>query len=323
MSYLMCAKITFKAIRNRPEVVIYKPSSVKITRSFKQFTETADVIIPRNVGVFARRKVSDVFAPGDPIAIELGYNGNLYPEFEGYISNVNAGIPVELRCENEMYLLKQGTVSVSLPNATVRQLLQKVAPNYQIDCPDITLGTVRYSQVAPIAILEQLKQKTGLYTYFDGKVLRCGTYGKNDSPVVNIVLERNAIQQGNNVLSKKEVNVRVRAISILTNGQRIEVTVGDKSGTLQILTYVGITAKMELEKAARRDYERIKLGSLDGKLELFGIPRVTHGQRLHIESYANSDINGTYYVDKVEKVFSDHATYRQHIELSEKQASDE
>ena len=322
MSFIMCAKISFKAVRNRPEVVIYKPSSVKIESSFKNFTETAYVVLPRNVGVFAKRKVSDVFVPGDPIIIELGYNGNLYKEFEGYITNVNAGIPVELRCENEMYHLKQGTVSVSLPNATVRQLLQKTAPGYKIDCPDIKLGTVRYSQVAPIKILEQLKQKTGLYTYFDGIVLRCGTYGKNNSPVTNIILERNAIQQGNNVLSKKEVNVRVRAISIVTGGKRIEVTVGDTTGTLQILTYVGITAKMELEKAARRDYERIKLGSLDGKLELFGIPRVTHGQRLHIESYANSDINGTYYADKVEKVFSDHATYRQYVELGDKQASE-
>ena len=48
---------------------------------------------------------------------------------------------------------------------------------------------------------------------------------------------------------------------------------------------------------------------------MFGIPSVVPGMIIRLESDITPEMNGRYYVEKVEKTFSDNATYRQNIEL--------
>lgn len=48
---------------------------------------------------------------------------------------------------------------------------------------------------------------------------------------------------------------------------------------------------------------------------MFGIPVVKHGMSVELESEVTPEMNGTYLVEKVEKTFSDNATYRQKVDL--------
>mgnify|MGYP002509104119 CR=1 FL=1 len=75
-----------------------------------------------------------------------------------------------------------------------------------------------------------------------------------------------------------------------------------------------ITAEV-LEKTAQRIYDNLKKQKYKGGIELFGIPVVKHGMSVELNSEVTPEMNGTYLVEKVEKTFSDNATYRQKVDL--------
>ena len=320
MSYRMCAEIKFPSIRGRDEIKLSIVNSVKIETSWKLLTDTAEIVLPKNIRFLSGKKFDDIFRAGDPVIISLGYNNELYTEFTGYLKKIAVGIPVVLFCEDEMYNLKRSTINVSLKNARLEDLLKVIAPGYEIDCYEgIELGNVRYTSITAAQVLEDIQKKTGLRSYFDGKVLKCGKIyaDQQDVKPIKINLERNAISE-NLQNNTPEYGIKVKAISLLKGGKKIEVEAGDNNGTLQTLTYVGIEAKAALEKIAQKDYKRLKSKGFDGSIELFGIPRVQHGVRIDLESRICKEYNGVYVVDAVTKEFNDNATYRQNVELGNK-----
>ena len=194
----------------------------------------------------------------------------------------------------------------------------KAAAGYEIECPDVQLGAVRFAGVAPINILDTVKKQTGLYSYFDGKKLLCGiVYGDQSGvPVVDINVEKNAVSENLNRKNSTE-EVEIRAISILKNGRKIEVTVGQKGGTSVQRTYVGISVKAELESRAKADLQKYKKQGFDGSVTLFGIPRVEHGMKVRVVSEFYKNMEGTFYVEKTVKKFNS-GGYRQDITLGDK-----
>jgi hypothetical protein len=322
MSYTMRSHIIFGKTERREEVNVYKVTSVTIVSSWKQLTDTADIVLARGVNVFEKYPLHDLFRVGDPVLIRLGYNDDLRDEFTGYLSDISEGVPITLRCENEMFHLKNKTISISRENIQLRELLSDIAPGYMIDCPDgVELGSVRYANVSPAKILDDIREQTGLHSYFDGKTICCGViYGnKSDVKPVSIHIEKQAVSENLKRKGTGEMNVRVRAISLLKGGKKIQVEAGDKNGTLNTLTYVGIEAKVELEKAATRDLERLKKRGFDGSVELFGIPAMRHGVKTDLSSDLYENLNGVYYVDKVTKTFDDSPKYHQTIEIGDRE----
>lgn len=321
MSYTMCAHIIFPAVRGRGELNVYRVNSVKIESSWKMLTDTAEIVLPRRVRDFREAGRFDaLFQAGDPVEIRLGYNGNLYTEFTGYIAVAAMGTPIVLKCEDEMYRLKRRTVSISLPGCDLKTLLKKIAPSYEMDCYEgIGLGSVRYTNVTAAQVLEDVQKNTGQYCYFDGKVLRCGKVyaDQADAKPVRVELERNVVSEDLKNAGGADAKIEVKATSILKGGKKLEVKVGDPGGVVKQLSYVGITVKSDLEKKAKSDLERLKKRRFEGKVKLFGIPRAVHGQCLELTSIVWPEMDGMYCIDKVTKEFSDRATYRQVLELGD------
>jgi hypothetical protein len=315
----MAVHIIFGATRGRKAIALRRVTEVNIERSWKEFTGRAEISMPRNMRPLKGMTWSDIFKAGDPVEVRLGYgSGELPVEFAGYISDVSEGVPVAIRCEDEMYKLKRGNVSIVSGSITLKELLKKAAAGYEIDCDDVNLGAVRFSNVAPITVLDQIKKDTGLYSYFDGKILRCGVIysDQSDAPAVNIHLEKNAVSESLN--KKVETDeVEIKAISILKNGKRISATVGRKGGTSVQRTYIGITIKADLEKRAKADLKKYQAQGFDGSITLFGIPVVQHGMKVHIKSELFKNMEGSFYIEKTVKKFGSDG-YRQEITLGEK-----
>lgn len=317
MTLTMAVHITFPAVRGRSEINLRRVTSVVVESSWKEFTDRAEITLPRNVRINGEQTYGDVFKTDDPVVIRSGYGeGELPVEFTGYLTEVSAGVPVVLRCEDEMRKLKGGSVSIVSAGISLKNLLKKAAPDYEIDCPDVQLGAVRYADVAPIKILEDIKKETGLYSYFDGKILRCGViYGdQSDVAPVKIHLEKNAISESLNKKSAAE-DVYIKAISILKNGKKISVEIGKKGGTSVQRTYIGITAKAELEKRAGEDFKKYTAQGFDGSITLFGVPRLLHGMKIHLKSEFFKAVEGTVYIESVKKTFSG-SGYRQEATIA-------
>lgn len=318
MSYMMCSRITFPENKRRKELVIYVVSSVHIESSWKMLTDSAEILLPRHIKYFAGKDLKELLMSGDQVKIELGYDGNLYTEFEGYISLIGWGIPVTIRCEDEMYNLKRKTISYSAKNVRLKKLLSDIVKGYEVKTNyDAELGAVRYSSKTVAQIFDDIRKKTNLHCYFIGKTLYCGNVysEKSQTKKVKIVLEKNAVSQD---LNETNGEFQVKVVSIGAAGKKMEASAGVEGSEVYNLTYNEKEKNIKVEdlkKFATGFYESLKKQKYRGGLILFGIPVIHHGMAIDLKSEITPEMNGSYYVEKVTKDFSDDATYRQKIEL--------
>ena len=318
MSYMMCARITFPETDKRGGFQTFLVSSVRIESSWKLLTDTAEIVLPRKMSHYEGKNLADILRAGDRVMIELGYDGNWVTEFEGYILSVSRGIPITVKCEDEMYRLKRKTVSYSRKSVTLGQLLKDVAQGYEVKTSfgDTELGAVRYAGKRVSEIFDDL-QKLGFYTYFIGKTLYCGDVysDKTELPEVRIELEREAVSQD---LNETDGEYEVIATAMLGKGRKLEVKAGVPGAETFKIRYSDKDMRITPETLgdfARRFYERLKKQRYKGGVELFGTPSVTHGMILELSSVITPEMSGRYFIEKVTKEFSDNATYRQKLEL--------
>jgi len=298
---VMSADILFKAYKGLPEVRLIRPTAVHIESSWDLLTDKAEITIARNVKDFDKQKVKDTFLVGRPVEIQLGYSGNNTLEFSGYITKVSADIPIKISLEDEMWKLKQIPVNLSVKSMGLKDFIQKIAPGIKTDVADWTMPPQRHKRTTVAKVLEFLKKEYKLYSYFKGDTLVVGKIYDDDKqePVI-IHLEGNTVKNNAlNYLSKEDIKIKIRAVSTLKTGQKLEAVVGDENGTEQQLAYYGIEVKAELEKVAERDYEQMKRDGFDGDLKIMGQPRIFHGQKVKVVSNLYPDRNGIYYVDAI------------------------
>lgn len=316
----MVAKITFAKSDFRDEIIIKKINSVKIESSWKMLTDKATIILPRKVKYFDKYNVKQVFKKGDTVKIEIGYNGNLVKEFEGYITRVSADIPIKIECEDEMYQLKKLPVNISLKNTSLQNLMSKILPGYSVDTLEVNIGSQRHVKSTVAKVLKYLQEEFSLYSYIKGKQLVVGKVYADDSNIkpIRLHLEKNVVNNELNYKNKEDVIIKIKAISTLKNGNKIEVEVGDKDGEERQLTYYNIEIKAELEKLAKEDLKKYKVDGFDGSIKLFGVPIIRHGYKVELKSDLYPDRNGTYYVERTIINFDDTPQFRRTIQLGDK-----
>lgn len=319
MYLAMVAHIIFPAVRDRKEISIRRPNSVKIESGWEMLTDHATIIMARNVTYFDKHKVKEVFKKGDPVEIHLGYNGNLIKEFTGYITEVSADIPIQIKCQDQMYMLKKKPVNISLKNTHLPDLISKIVPDMKTDVMDIEIGTQRFVKTTVAKVLEYLQEEYSIYSYIkNGDTLVVGKVYSDDSEVAEYDFRKNIVHNNLEYKSKEDIEIKINGVSTLPNGDKLTVSFGDDGGDIQELSYYNITVKAELEKLVKIDYDKFKIDGFTGRISTWGIPSVQHGYKAQIVGDEYPERNGTYYIKKVTKIFDDSPKYRQVIQLDKK-----
>jgi hypothetical protein len=319
MTVAMVSKIVFPETDVHGEIVIRKCNSVKIESSWELLTDTAVIVLPRNVRDFDKLNVKQIFKKGDPVEIYLGYDENLLLEFTGFVSEVSADIPVKIKCDDYMYLLKKHSVNVSMRSTKLEDLIKLILPaGIEYDVADINIGTKRFPNTTAAKILEEL-QGNNIYSYFVGKKLVVGKIYTDDVPEPVIFnFSQNVVDNALQYKNKEDVIIKIIATSTLPKGKKLKAEFGDEFGQEQHLSYYNITLEAELLKLAKADYDKFKVECFDGNITVFGVPSVSHGMKAKIISYQYPDRKGLYYIKKVTKEFDDSPKYRQIIDLDKK-----
>ena len=296
---------------------------VKRTKSIKKFTETVTIKLPKKLRFKSNGKADSVFEPtktikdyikvGDHVTVWMGYDAHLIKRFEGYVSKgVEPSVPVVIEAECEMWKLKQKEVSVSIENATIKQVIDAIAPEYKSDVLDATIGDFSEKNTTAAKILHLLKKRFGLYSYFIGKTLIVGKPYTNsmvtklDTKVYDF--SKNVIKSSLKYQNAKDIKLKVTAISIQPDNSRIKVSVGDDTGAVRTLHYFDKT-KLEVEKLALIDLKRFKVDGYEGSLTSFGFPLIEIGQKVQIIDKGYELRNSEHYVDEIEEWIG--AGYRQ------------
>ena len=95
-------------------------SSVTVKTSCRSLGDKADIVIPRKMREYIKGKpltnffssqrdeIGDFIKRGDEVTIQLGYEGYKLREiFKGYITHIEWGIQLTIKCEDKIFLLKK------------------------------------------------------------------------------------------------------------------------------------------------------------------------------------------------------------------------
>lgn len=300
--------------------------------SYENLTDKATIIVARKFQTMEGKELfagpNPIFKRNDKVKIECGYFPNNRTVFEGFIDSVNANIPIEINCQDYMYLLKKYTFNIPdkiplitvskrgkflkrpkvdttrIKSITLKELLDIIIPDeieYTI-VDNIKLGKFRITNATPAMILEKLRETHGLFSYFVGTTLNVG-FASNalDTREAEFIMEEVVINSNDLYYRQAaEVLIKVRATSMDDNNVKISVEVGDDDGEQRDYHYYNVTQDTLKDLATKR-LEEEKYTGFFGTLETFLEPYLRPGDRAKIVSKKLPERNGTYLVTDVNR----------------------
>lgn len=251
-----------------------KITSCEIVRDMDALTTTCTLVLPRKTQW--QGEVSNPVKRGDQITVWLGYDDNLQLAFKGYVLQKGFKAPIEIKCEDEMYRLKQTpAVKKTYKSVTLESLLKDQQLNYPLKVlGEQNVGQYRVNVDNVAELLAHLKENS-IRTFFrlenEQPVLYCGVMFDHNSGIkqvfetgVNIISDDSLDEQ-----NSEDVKIKVKVISLQPDNTKIKVEVGDNDGERRTLHCYG---KNEAEAKAwgEQELERLKRDGLTGSFTTFG-----------------------------------------------------
>jgi hypothetical protein len=288
---------------------------IKIDKSIHKLANTSVIHLPREFRAnervdFKEANLLSFMKIGDSIKIELGYDGNLKTEFEGYLKNIGAEIPTVLECEDEMYQLKRTSkFNKTFSSVSLKEVLSLIAPGYEIICPTVTFGKYSIENATAFEVLEGLRE-FGIRASFKGKVLYAGMMIDFKTLATHYFEFGMNIRESSDLkyLTEQNKAVKVKAIS-LQKGSSKKVTYeygeainGER--TLHAPTNLNLT---ELKKWTEDYYKNIVFEGYEGTIDGWCYPRTEPGDTLKLvdPNYPDQHRDGKFLIESVEITVDD------------------
>lgn len=296
---------------------------VEIKKSRLEFTDKATVLFKELI-YEKNKKMSDLINKGDRIVIKLGYfdkdaeDFGLITEFDGYISEILPKSPIELSCQDGMYLLKQDTIETKIFRDTTLKELISYYYKDEIKIIDAKIGTWEIGANSTLVdVFDELKQRLGFLTYFQDGILHCN-YELKKTPNKVIIFDNNEnvpIDSENIEISKQDnFNLVVYAISPQKNGTKIErygyydnkknikISSIKPKGVLNEMKIFGVS-QSDLDDLIKIRLPRLYEGITGGETKTFGFPSFNHSDQAEIINSKIDSNNGVYDITEVTKSF--------------------
>ena len=315
-------------------------NAVEIKSSWRTLTDTAEIILPRNLSYRPVKNPNDIDSlrgkpidqlvkRGDPVTVKLGYHGEpLFTEFTGYVREIEPNVPLKLSCEDEMYNLKKGSITKSWPKVSLADLVKFVAPGYETEVIDLNLGKITINAASPAQVLESLKDY-GVFCYFRDKVLHAGfAYDyKYESHVYDF--QRNIKSHSLKFRRAGDYPIQVKAIANLNNGRKTVVlypvlTDSDKArAEVRTLNFGPLSDNEKdreklLKQYAQAELKRFKPEGYRGSVTGFCVPFIRHGDNVRLRDARYPEHDSTNLVDSVNTKFAVGQHYERVVEIGQR-----
>lgn len=335
MFYTANAEITIGSIK------IDGATEVEFEQSVDTIGGTAKITLPRNLRRKDSKTLLESISTGDRVAIRLGYNGKLNPEFTGYIAHIGDGTPLVLECDDDWYTFKKAAhITKSFKSVTLKELLQFLFPGYDIQCVDFTFsGGYIIRDVTPYTVVKKIKDEVGFCAKLDeqNKRITCFwaydfqgfgkhtyVFGTRDGTLLKELRDRrlapNIAANGLKFIRKEDRKLQITGKARQKGGTVITATVGSKDDDAEKRTMnFGSDVKTESELRQRIETE-LKNKSFDGyegTITGFGTPQTMPGDTLALIDSENPERNGEYLIKRVKVRFNANG-FRRENELSYK-----
>lgn len=294
-----------------------RANHVKIKTSWKELADTATIKLPLLKGKLnAERRfesLADKIKQGDKVNIKLGWiglNKNYeFDEFHGYVKRVSPNLPLEIECEDAVWLLRQVNLEKSWRNTSLKDVVKYIVDEankvnadkirLSAKIPDVKFDKFTLDNVNGAEALQQIKEAYGLVAYFRGLELFAGLAFTELVGRVKYSMDWNVPQSKLTYRRAEDTRIRLKATSILRDNKKIEVEVGPKSGELVSRFYYNISDEATLKRIAEKDIDKMRFEGYEGSITTCLVPFVTHSMTAELRDPEFENHNGNYIVDEV------------------------
>lgn len=369
--------------RNKSFVINFV-NDIEINSSWQNLTDTGKIIIPKKVyykdelgkkiTFDGKNIISDdslgvpLILRGDSIKIELGYTYDIYKTdlltgnytklqknetntvFEGYISNVDNRIPIELHFEDKMWLLKQVQAPNKTYTGTIEEMLTEMlelVPNKPFTMSNFTsttVGSFTTKNETIAQVLDRLQKDFRFESFIRDNELRCSyiVYYPQDIKENIFKFQYNIIDD--DLLYKRtddiKIGIEAKSVELSSNGTNKDGTSKKKTKKIHYFAYydkkqlkiVPIDEKpsafdgeirtlfsMKMPEAQLKQYlekeiKRITYDGWRGEFTTFGLPLVKHGDIAYIIDEVIPERTGKFMIKSVKTEFG-MGGYRQKVSL--------
>lgn len=305
------------------KVTFLTVSSVRIEETITELGNKATIVLPRNFKKLNEQPVLNFINVGDQVSISLGYDGNIAEEFTGYVSRINAEMPLVIECEN-WYLFKQNTLIQSAKEQTLLQFLKfifKDFPEYKFDAPDAKIK-LQLAGSSTYEALRRVQQDYGLYCRIVDKTIVVGfSYDwHNQEARYKYYAQGNVRKSSLEWKTTHDFKLRIQAY-YMEGGKKKAVYYGDpEKGAKTRPTNKTAVSKEDALKQAKSIFEKNVFTGFTGSITGFGIPRTHAGDTLDLTDDNQPERNGAYLISKVTIDYNENG-YSRTNELAHKTAT--
>ncbi len=290
--------------------------SIHIEMSVQVLSNTAKIELPREfrnaVDEFGKvinmqgKSILNYIKRGDAVKIEIGYDGDLQMEFEGYINKIGAETPLVLECEDEMFQLKKLEKATKfVKSGKLTDILKAVLPaKYNIESNiEYNIGKWLIENATPYNVLEELRDKAGIRAYFKNPNTLCvGMVVDFKAETTHKFNFNENVRRGCSLIfeSKETKPLEVTVKSKQTNGKEYTYSIGDKGGDTKIITMPGLT-ESEVKTWAEQSHKSLSIDGFEGSLDSWCYPRTKPGDsaQLYRPFYKDRHQDGRYFIESV------------------------
>lgn len=276
-------------------------SSVEIIRSVEQLSDTATIVLPGSCFNKAL-EVEQMIKRGDRVQIQLGYDGKLENEFEGYLESIATDDgSIKLKCEDALFTLRTPVADKELVNPDISDILKYIVPDgFEIKC-DYSFRYDKYviESATAYQVLKKLQEETKANIYLKGNELHVHPqYSELFGSAFysfQTNIEKSDLEYKNAEDRKVEVTVEGKG----KDGKVIRETVGEKGGDTVTLKIDGVSDPKTLRNLA---IEQLKVKSYTGYSGSFTgwlVPWCDAGYAVTLLDLDYDYKSGTYYAIEV------------------------
>lgn len=299
---------------------------VTIKKDVTKLTDTATIICP---AVHGKRQFAFVgkIEKWQRIKIELGYDGKLNTEFEGYVESVKAdGGKVTIECQDALLLFKR----VDMPNGelkdvSLKDVLQRTLARVneflrsegkttlKLNCRyDWSYDKFTFVNATAYSVMEQIQKEGAPNIYIADDTLNIVPQYTDTTGKAVYSMQSNIRKDGMNLKWRDENDqpLLVTASGTLTNGTKVEATAGKAGGNKIDLKFPRITDLKSLQSIADNMYRQKSYTGYEGKFSAWLVPYCDAGYAVELTDQRKSLRSGLYYVRSVTVEFSSSGSRR-------------
>lgn len=292
-------------------------SSLEIVKSVQNLADVANIVLPEAV-LNKVLEIGSKIGRGTAVMIQLGYDGKLRKEFDGFIQEIQTnGSTLKVVCEDALFLFRKSVANTELKGTNVsaiaNYLIQQIDPCFTLVC-DFNIGYEKFviHQANGYDILKKLAEDTRCNIYFntEKKELHIRAPFVEKTGEVKYALDRNV--ESSSLEFKRAIDRKFEiTVESVSDDGKIKSTKAGTTGGETVSIKVGAMSETNMKKIA--DAELIKRSSdkYEGSITTWLVPYVepTYTARFHDPDYPEKD--GSYYVISVTTTLSDAGGARQ------------